>query len=114
MRLRNWCKSRRIPKAAVSRRNAAIRGPNTSIIRGSEGTSNTPEMILEPSQQAKEANRTGVWCTIIPLLSRSPDTAGYKLQRRPCCLAHALGRFGGLASPSADRREVKLWLNFQR
>ena len=42
----------------MSRRNAAIKGPNTSIIRVSEGTSNTSEMILEPSEQAKEANRT--------------------------------------------------------
>ena len=42
----------------MSTRNAAIKGPNTSIIRVSEGTSNTSEMILEPSEQAKEANRT--------------------------------------------------------
>jgi hypothetical protein len=42
----------------MRRRNAAINGPNTSIIRVSEGTSNTSEMILEPSEQAKGTNRT--------------------------------------------------------
>src|SRR5215472_15158530 len=53
MRLRNWCKSRRIP-------NAAMKGPNTAIIRVSEGTSNTSEMILEPSEQVKEAGGSAV------------------------------------------------------